>query len=631
MDIGVFTEDCKRNSYADDDIDKFLKAAEFAKERLFDKKRISGDSYYTHNLRVGQILVNNRSRPEVVVAGILHGIIADKDKKEILNLFGDDVLNLILEVEEVQKIKSQNNKMEADALRKIILSTLNDVRVILIKLANKLDNLRTANVLPENEQKRIAQEVLEVYAPLAYRLGLERMKVPLEDLALKIIHPQDYKKINDFLEESQEEREKSITEAIKLIKKEVQDEVSLLKIKGRPKHLYSIYRKIKEKKIGLKDLFDLLGLRIIVPEIKDCYSLLGLLHQKFEPIPGRLKDYIANPKTNFYRSIHTGIKLPTGKIAEIQIRTPEMDEIAEEGIASHWRYKGLSSEQLFEKKVSWLRGILEMQLDAKEKEFLEAAKVDVFGDKVYCYTPKGQLKELPTGSTVLDFAYAVHEHIGNTSVGARVNGKFVPLRHKLVHGDIVEILTNKNQRPRRTWIKIVKSSKAKQKIRKSLKEYEKLPALFYRTFKPETAEQTGILAESEEFPKAVCILAKCCHPLPGEEIVGIVTKRKIISVHQEECNTAKKLSERWVPVNWKETFSQKIKFYVLADERRGLLADLLHNIANVGFEVKEAKAKMFDVQYVECSFLVVPKDLEHVIELIKRVKKVKGIKKVYFD
>ena len=290
----------------------------------------------------------------------------------------------------------------------------------------------------------------------------------------------------------------------------------------------------------------------------------------------------------------------------------------------------MKSDQFFEKKTAWLKGILELQKDGNQ-EFLELSKVDVFGDTIYCYTPKGDVKELPKEGTILDFAYLVHEEIGNHTVGGRVNGKFVSLKHELVSGDVVEILTNKSQRPRRDWLKIVKSASARQKIRKSLREHEKLPALHFKQIKPITTEEQGILAEAPEFANAVCVLAKCCYPLPGENIAGLATKRRIISVHKTDCRAALKEEERWIEAQWKNGFNQKIRFYVTADERSGLLADLLNTIANTGFEVKEAKAKLLSPTLAECSFLVVPRDLGHLKELVTRVQKVRGLKKVYFE
>ncbi len=630
MNEDTFLKLAQSYDYKKESLAEFKKALDLIGPVLKPKRRIAGDTFFEHHLNVALILMENKSSPEIVLAGLLHSALKFGLKEQVEKIFGKEILNLIEEVEEIKKIKSNNKSLEAQALRKILLATLKDVRVIVIKLANKLDNLKTVSILPETEQRRICEEVLEVYAPLAYRLGVEKIRVELENSAFRTLNPRRYREIATYLAESNEQREREITKAIELFKETVAGKVPVIKIKGRPKHIYSIYRKMTQRGVKLQEQYDLLGLRVIVPEVKDCYTLLGLLHEKFTPLEGKLKDYIANPKPNFYRSLHTAIKLPNGRVAEVQIRTEEMDEFAEEGLAAHWRYKGIKADQSFEKKIAWLRGVLELQEKGENKEFLETAKVDVFGDKIYCYTPKGSLKELPKGSCILDFAYSVHEEIGNQSVAGRVNGKFVPLKHELVVGDVVEIVTNKNQRPRRSWLKIVKSIKARQKIRKSLQKYEKLPALHFHQLWDVVKEKSGVLVESEEFPKASCNLAKCCLPLPGENIVGIVTKRRLISVHSETCRMALKEEQRWVPVNWRETFNQKIQFFVKANERSGLLADLLNTIASAGFEVKEAKAKLIDLDHALCSFLVVPRGLEHLKELIKRVTKLKGVTKVYF-
>jgi GTP pyrophosphokinase len=629
MDKEGFLAYCKHKEYSKEDLFRFGKAIDYAQELFGAKKRLSGNSVFEHNLRVGFILMDNGAAPEVVLSGILHSAIGSEYEKRIKKDFGNEVWNLISGIKEIEDIKARN--MQAEVLKKVLLTTFNDVRVILIKLANKLDNLRTIQVLPKEDQQRIAQEVLDIYAPLAYRLGVEKLRVQLEDLAFKIINPKKYQEIQNYLQESSSQREKDITQAIELVKKTIGNKVTIIKIKGRSKHIYSIYKKMANRGVPLNEQFDLYGIRILVPEIKDCYTLLGLLHESFEPLSGRLKDYIANPKPNLYRSIHTGLKLPNNKILEVQIRTPEMDEFAEEGVAAHWRYKGLNSEESFEKKISWLKGILDLQKVEGDKEFLEAAKVDVFGDNIFCYTPKGDAKELPLGSTVLDFAYAVHEEVGNHAVGGRINGKFVPLRSEVCKGDVVEVVTNKNQRPHRSWLKIVKSTSSRQKIRKFLREVEKLPDLHYRLPKKLINEEQAVMVDSQDYPTAVCLLAKCCSPLPGEEIVGLVTKRRVVSVHSPQCRSAIKESERLIGVSWKNSFSQKIKFYVTALERSGLLADLLHTIATARFEVKEAKAKLLNQGEMECSFLVIPKDLDSLKELVKRIKKVNGCKKIYFE
>ena len=618
---------CERQGYKKVTCERFKETLEFSKILLDKKKRLSGDSFFHHNIEVAKILLDNKSQPEIIVTSLLHGLLEDISKETIQKRFGKEILELLEGVHELGMIKLKHKEVNPDALRKIMLTTLKDPRVILIKLANKLENMKTVYVFTEKEQKRLAEEVLEIYAPLAYRLGVEKFKVQLEDLAFHTLHKKKYQEITDFLEETQEQRQKNCEEVIKVIKKLVDNKADIIKIKGRTKHIYSIYKKLHYRKVPLHQQMDLLGIRIITNDIEDCYTVLGTLLENFTALDGTMKDYIANPKPNFYRSIHAAFEFPESKKVEIQIRTQEMDEFAEEGVAAHWRYKGIKSDKLFEKKISWLRNVLDLK---KSNELIESVKVDLFGDKIQCYTPKGDVKELPIDATLLDFAYLVHEHIGNHCIGGRVNGKFVALKYKLHNGDIVEILTNKKQRPRRGWIKIVTSTKARQKIRKSLREFEKLPALYFRTFKPSVKEDMGVLTHSEDNPNATCVLAKCCRPIPEETIIGIINKRKVISVHKDKCRFALKEEDRWVDVQWKRKYNQKIQFFVRADERSGLLADLLNTVVRAGFEVKEAQGKLLGGDQAECSFTLIPRDLDHVKELIKKVNKVKGVNRVYF-
>lgn len=624
MDRQPFLSLCKKN-YPKEFFPSF-KQAVFHTKKLT-QERLGGDTLGEHNVRVATILIENNSEPAVVLAGLLQH--TTLSRSELNQQFGSDVTQLVLQ-EDVKEIKSRNKKITADALRKILLTTIKDVRVLFIKLAVKLDNLRTIAPLPKPDQQRIAEEVLEIYAPLAYRLGLEKIRVELEDLALQIISPKKYHQITQFLEQTKEQRDELIALMIKEIKRIAQKKVDLITVKGRSKHIYSIYKKLLKKK-HLEQIQDIFGIRVVVKTVKDCYIVLGLLHETFTPLPGRLKDYIAHPKSNLYQSLHTGLQLKNGQKIEVQIRTQEMDESAEEGLAAHWRYKGLRSDQIFEKKVAWLRNFLEMQQEGSHTEFLKAAEVDIFGDKIYCYTPKGDVKELPAEASLLDFAYTVHEEIGNKTVGGRVNGKFVPLKQVLHHGDVIEIITNKQQRPRRSWLKIVKSPRARQKIRKSLKAHETLAPLHYHSWKPAITDEQAILVASPDFPKATCVLAKCCSPLPGEVIVGLVTKRRIISVHHENCKLAQKEQERWVPVHWKETFTQKIQFHVRAEERSGLLAELLHTLAQAGFEVKEAKVKFIDAKHAQCSFLIIPRALDELTSLISRLKKIRSVQTLIFE
>jgi GTP diphosphokinase / guanosine-3',5'-bis(diphosphate) 3'-diphosphatase len=613
---------CKENYK---DVTLIEKALNISQE--INEKRLSGDYYYEHNQRVAEILVKNKASPEIVVVGLLSHILKYKPESYIKKEFSIEILNLLKSLQQIKKLKKDNEHINPDHLRKILLTTIEDLRVIIVKLAGKIDNLRTINVFERKKQKEMAEEVLNFYAPLASRLGLNNIKVELEDLAFKIINPRRYNEIKKFIKESEEERQNLITKVIKEIKDNCN--LDIIKIKGRPKHAYSIYKKITHRKVKLTDQYDHLGIRIIVNNVKDCYNMLGFLHRYFEPMD-RLKDYITNPKPNMYQSIHTTVLLNKTKRLEIQIRTEEMDEFAEEGLAAHWRYKGLNSDRNFEKKVSWLKDVLSLEKEVTDKEILETAKIDIFGDTIYCYTPKGDLKELPQGASLLDFAFQVHELVGSKAVGGRVNGKFVNLKHKLNQGDIVEIVTNKNQRPRRGWLKFVKSAKTKQKIRKHLKKYESLPALHYHKIKIEKADQSSTLTYSEDFPNLTCNLAKCCSPLPPEEVIGIYTKNKIISVHKKDCKQALKEQDRWIPIYWKDQFNEKISFTVKAKERSGILADLLHTIATAGFEVKEAKAKLINSNTVDCTFSIIPQSLDNITNMINRIKKVKGILKIDF-
>jgi GTP diphosphokinase / guanosine-3',5'-bis(diphosphate) 3'-diphosphatase len=615
--------------YSEKDLAKFKNALSFAKEVLENKKRLTGDTYFEYNLRVAKTLVENKASPELIEAALLLRTIRHCSEEKVKEQFGEEIVSLLKGVNEITKIKAKNEKLTANNLRKVLLVTVNDVRIILLKLADKLENERDIKALPKDDQVRISKEILDIYAPLAYRLGVEKIRTELEDLAFKVLNPRRYKEIVDFLQESKEARESEIKKVIDNIK--AIKSVPVIKVKGRTKHIYSIYKKIVSRGKKLSEQYDLLGIRAIVPEIKDCYALLGALHEKFQPVGGRLKDYIATPKPNGYQSIHTTLRMGPKKYLEVQIRTEEMDEFAEEGLAAHWQYKGLKSDRDFERRLVWMKDILDLQKDANAREFLENIKLNVFAEQIYCYTPKGDVKYLPEGASVLDFAYSIHDEVGNHSIGARVNGHFVPLRTKLNKGDVVEIVTSKNQRPRRNWIKFVKSSKAKQKIRKAVKLYQDLPALHYRTFKSVQTEDFDSLVFSPQYPKAACVLAKCCQAVPKEKIVGIATKRRMISVHRRDCERAVREEERWVKVEWKETFSKNIKFYVNATERSGLLADLLHTIVSARFEVKEAQAKFLGNDFSQCSFLIVPQELDAIEMLVNRLKKVKGVKKVFFD
>ncbi|MBT6761779.1 bifunctional (p)ppGpp synthetase/guanosine-3',5'-bis(diphosphate) 3'-pyrophosphohydrolase [archaeon] len=633
QDSKLLEEQILQNSnYSEQDQLLFKKAIELAKKTLADKKRLAGDSFFDHNLRVANYLQSIKSAPEVVAAGLVHAIIKYIPERELHDFFkerGKDILALVKGVEEITVIKNKNLKLTAEALRKILLTTIKDARIILIKLADKLDNLADVTVLSVDEQQRICQEILDMYAPLAYRLGVEKFKIQLEDLALKVLNPEEFNNISKFLEHSKQERDELISLLIQEIKTKLKS-VDLKSVKGRSKHVYSIHKKIAERGVALEDHYDHLAIRIIVENERECYEVLGFLHEFHEILESRLKDYIANPKPNGYQSIHTGI-LFNNKRVEVQIRTQQMDEFAEEGLAAHWRYKGGKGEADFERRMGWLKGVLDLNQDSTAREFLEHVNVDLFTDEIYCYTPKGEVRYYPKGAGVLDFAYSIHEKVGSCAIGARVNGQFLPLRTKLKSGDVIEIITAKNQVPGRGWLKWVKSPRAKQKIRKALKEHKGLPAMRYSKFKPVIQTEYDTLVHSLKYENAACVLAKCCQPIPPQKIVGIVTKKRLISIHEVECRQAIKVQDRWETVEWKEQFNKALQFHVIAVERSGLLADLLHTIANAKFEVREAKAKVEGTGRNQCSFVIIPQSLNRIVELIDRVRKVKGVKKIFFE
>ena len=578
--------------------------------------RKSSGTVAEHRIRVAEILVEHRAAQEMVVAALVYGV----DEELIARSIGNKILQFVKDIQSISTLKLRIT--EAEALRKVLLTTFKDPRVIAVKLATKLDNLRTIEGLPRAIQVMIAREVLDVYAPLANRLGMDLLKQQLEDAAFKVIYPEDFLRIQSYVEASNEQRKKIVESALERIKELAKGHVKLLAIKGRSKHLYSMFKKEKNRGISLRKQFDFYGVRVNVKTIKDCYVLLGLLHQHLEPMPGRLKDYIANPKSNLYQSLHTGVRLENGVLLEVQIRTLEMDELAEEGIAAHWKYKGVKADEDFEKRLGWLKSVLEQDLDS--------SKVDVFGDRIYCYTPKGDVKELPREATLLDFAFTVHEEVGSKAVGGRVNGKFVPLKYKLHVGDVVEVLTHKNQRPRRGWIKLVSSAKARQRIRKYLKEYELLVPTWYRKLTLVKRDEAATLVKSEDLPNALCVLAKCCCALPGEEIVGIMTKKRLISVHRDDCKLVVDNKQRWVPVQWKKKFGAKLSFVVNAVMRQGVLADVLHTVVRAGFTVAEAKA-VPNGKDMRCQFLVVPRGLDDLVKLVIKVKKVQGVQKIFFE
>lgn len=658
--------------------EKLEKAYLYAKEKHAHQSRRSGEPYILHPVAVAEILTEFRVDPSSLVSAILHDVVEDTDTplSEIEEHFGSVVASLVDGLTKIGKIKfrSQEERM-AENFRKMILAMAKDFRVILVKLADRMHNMRTLKHLSVEKRKRIARETLDIYAPLANRLGIYGIKSELEDLCLKQLEYTIYKEIATNLAAKKQEREAYIEEIKEILETELHKYgFTHAKIYGRPKHIFSIYKKMVGRQLAFKDVHDLFGFRIVLSSIKECYEALGIVHSMWKPMPGRFKDYIAMPKENLYQSLHTTVIRQNGMPAEIQIRTFDMHNVCEFGIAAHWSYKEknrkFNAGEL--EKFSWLRQMIEMQNDLKDpNEFLDALKVDLFDDEIFVFTPKGDVKQLTAKSTALDFAFAVHSDVGSATVGVKVNGRMVPLRWRLSSGDIVEVITSKTQKPSKDWLNFVISSKARNKIRsflrneqrtssrkigKDLLSYELskrqmsldkilsnkkidllvsgakentyedlLLAIGYgkintrellgKTFfkkENEPLEETPKIIETERkaspskkssgvlvsgLDNILVSFGKCCGPIPGEEIIGFITRGRGVSIHNKACTKALDLDpKRKIDVAWtNEKESQgthTVLLQVVTGERKGVLADVTVAISSCGANIKKAQVKL---------------------------------------
>lgn len=694
----------------DADLDLIRKAYVFSARAHQGQTRVSGEPYLTHPVGVAAILAEMKLDVPSIVAGMLHDTVEDTltSLEEIEKYFGSEIRELVDGVTKLGKIQfTTSEEKQAENFRKMIMAMAKDIRVIIIKLADRVHNMRTMDAMPEDKQTRIAKETIEIYAPIANRLGIQKFKVELEDLSLKYLKHEVYKKIHAELDAGKEKREKYIQEVLHLVKDKLATEgLKGAEIHGRVKHYYSIHRKMETQKIPFEEVHDIIAFRIIVENVSQCYEALGLLHSLWRPIPGRFKDYIAMPKANSYSSLHTTVIGPNGERIEFQIRTKEMHELAEKGIAAHWKYKETDKKIKTEdeRKFKWIRQLMEWQNEMSDPaEFLDAVKLDLFADDVYAFTPKGQVRELPRGSTPVDFAYDVHSEVGNTCIGAKVNGKIVPLRYELRSGDTVEVLTQKGRHPNKDWLSFVRTSRAKNKIRQFIRTQERERALeigkelfekechFYsenpskvlkdpkinefagkKGYKgvenlliaigygklssqqilefvfPDKKRTDGKLSAMERMADVVKRIAgkkkgsvrvsgfddflvtfgKCCNPIPGDPIVGYVSRGKGISVHVVDCQKIlDRDPDRKVAVQWEtgSVAARLVRIKVVCTDRPGMLVSMTEAITVNKVNIAHATVGMMENDMAINYFDVEINDVAQLRKVIKSLEGVKGV------
>ncbi|MFH1586744.1 MAG: HD domain-containing protein [Candidatus Diapherotrites archaeon] len=575
-----------------------------------------------HNFEVAKILVSVNADSTTVAAAMVHNVLSHgASKKEISESVGGEVANIVAELDKFMfSYLSGNMEQGTDQTKKIILAMTKDLRLVLIQLADIVHNMRWFEVIPKESQKILLEETDQIYAPLAHKLGVQRIKAELEDLWLKNSKPDVFNRLQKKIKGGERERMREITKVKSILEKKLKEKKISVTIEGRAKHVYGIYNKMQRKNSSFEEIYDLIAVRVITGSVEECYEILGIIHSIWKPLPGEFDDYIAKPKSNLYQSLHTAVIGPGRKPIEIQIRTKEMHQISEFGAAGHWLYKGRAKEDKYDRKLTWLRELLEWRKGSKNNE-KDSLKVDFFESDIFTLTPKGEVVELQTGATALDFAYAVHSDIGNHCQQARVNGKAVALNHELDNGDLVEIITSAKQQPKTSWLGFVKTSKAKNKIRQKLHLGVKKPGVKEKHIKAITIKKHDSKVK----------LAKCCSPVPGDEITGFITTKRKISVHRADCEELEKENiKKGVKVDWgigvKGDYAVELR--VRGEERVGLLSDLLSVFSKNGIFVTSANAKSVKTGYANCKFGLKIKDLKHLEKVVSELRSVKGILEV---
>ena len=698
------------------DADLLRKAYTFSEKAHAGQFRRSGDPYIIHPLGVAGILADLGLDQASIITGLLHDTVEDTDVslQNVKEEFGEEVMELVDGVTKISQMKFRNtHHKQGENIRKMIVAMGRDIRVILVKLADRLHNMRTLSHMPYEKQERIARETLDIYAPLANRLGISSLKVELEDLSFRYMRPEIYYDLVQKINQKKKERERYVSEVIELLSEQLKEMQLKADIQGRPKHLYSIYKKMEQRGLEFEQIYDLMAFRIITQTVGECYSALGSIHAKWKPVPGRFKDYIALAKSNNYQSLHTTVIGPGAQRIEVQIRTEEMHLIAERGIAAHWKYKEKGQIHAeTEKKFRWLREFLENSSAGEDSdEYLENIKTDLFDTEIYVFTPKGDVKELPEGSTPLDFAYAIHTDVGSRCVGAKVNGKIVPLKHRLRSGDTVSVMTSANQTPSKDWLNIAVTARAKSKIRAYVKSEERKRSLvlgkdlfekdlrrlgislrrffdsdgldeYFRKhgYKTEdelyiavgygkvTSEEVvrglnpDLLAKSDAKPvveednetflnkvfkaaknkskkKGSLIrvdgmsdimvrFAKCCHPIPGDSIVGFISRGRGVTIHTSTCPKAYEIdASRQIEVDWSENHNQTnhAKVRILSQDEPGLLRKISEAFSSADANIINARIRTTKDHKAVFHFDIQVRDTSQLAMVIQNVQRIKGV------
>ena len=682
----------------DEQIEQVVQAYEFGANAHDGQTRLSGEPYISHPVAVAQFLADMHMDPQAIAAAILHDVLEDTGTPiaELEAQFGSEVALLVDGVSKLDQIHfTSRAEAQSESFRKMMLAMIEDIRVILVKLADRLHNMKTLDAMPREKQARIARETLEIYAPIANRLGINHMKVDLEDLGFRYLYPYRYAVLERALKRSKGSQRQIVKKISEQLRKAMQEEGIEGEVQGREKHLYSIYRKMAERKRPLDDIVDVYGFRIIVNDVNTCYRLLGIVHGLFKPMPARFKDYIAIPRINGYQSLHTTLFGPKGLPLEVQIRTAEMNRVAESGVAAHWQYKAIDKTSATPqvRAREWLSNLAEIQQSGSSEEFLESVKVDLFPDRIYVFTPKGDILPLPKGATTVDFAYAVHTDIGNRCVAAKIDRNLVPLRTTLENSQTVEIITARGAKPNPNWVTFVTTAKARSAIRQRMKNMRTSEStdlgkrLLDRSLKdlgsslrkvgkvrmrealdelgladtnelfgqlglgerlaPLTARfLAGVTDDDDKSDKASLVIAgtegmvvsyaKCCYPLPGDDVMGYLSSGRGVVIHRTSCGNLanfRKQPEKWLAVTWEEDIDKEFSSQIQVDtaNKTGVLAEVAAMIADSHSNIEQVSVLDRHEDCTVLTFLIQVKDRIHLAQIMRNVRKMPNVIRITRD